>query len=109
VAVIEFGPRLIPREDQDVSNAVAAFLKQEGIDVRLDSKMVGVEKQGNLIAAKVESAGRILVDRDDKRILGVLDIMYAKAPYTVIQRAMHIHPTVSEFIPTMLDKLKPLQ
>jgi pyruvate/2-oxoglutarate dehydrogenase complex dihydrolipoamide dehydrogenase (E3) component len=66
---------------------------------------------------------KILVDRDSKQILGasflglegdevihcVLDIMYTKAPYTVIQRAMHIHPTVSEFIPTMMDQLKPLQ
>jgi len=66
---------------------------------------------------------KILVDRDSKRILGasllglsgdevihsILDVMYAKAPYTVIQRAMHIHPTVSEFIPTMLGDLKPLQ
>jgi pyruvate/2-oxoglutarate dehydrogenase complex dihydrolipoamide dehydrogenase (E3) component len=66
---------------------------------------------------------KILVDRESKRILGasflglagdevihsVLDVMYAKAPYTVIQRAMHIHPTVSEFIPTMLGDLKPLQ
>jgi uncharacterized membrane protein YecN with MAPEG domain len=34
--------------------------------------------------------------------------MYAKAPYTVLQRAMHIHPTVSEFIPTMLEDLAPL-
>jgi uncharacterized membrane protein YecN with MAPEG domain len=34
--------------------------------------------------------------------------MYAKAPYTVIQRAVHIHPTVSELIPTMLADLKPL-
>jgi hypothetical protein len=33
--------------------------------------------------------------------------MYAKAPYTVIQRAVHIHPTVSELIPTMLEDLKP--
>jgi pyruvate/2-oxoglutarate dehydrogenase complex dihydrolipoamide dehydrogenase (E3) component len=63
------------------------------------------------------------VDRDSEQILGasflglsgdeaihcVLDVMYAKAPYTVIQRAMHIHPTVSEFIPTMLGDLKPLQ
>jgi pyruvate/2-oxoglutarate dehydrogenase complex dihydrolipoamide dehydrogenase (E3) component len=264
VTVIEFGPRLISREDDDVSQAVAGFLKEEGIDVRLDSKMIGVEKQRNSIAAKIESTGRIsqisgthllvaigrrpntddlgvdkagiatdargyilvddqlrtnisgiwamgdcngrgafthtswndfeivaanlldndqrrvsdritayalytdpplgragmteaevrnmgksalistmamkdvmrayergetkgfmkiLVDRDNKQILGasflglegdevihcVLDIMYAKAPYTVIQRAMHIHPTVSEFIPTMMDKLKPLQ
>ena len=264
VTVIEFGPRLVSREDEDVSHAIAGFLKEEGIDVRVDSKMVSVEKQGNLIAAKVESTGRIsqiagthllvatgrrpntdelgldkagittdthgyiqvddqlrtnvsgiwamgdcngrgafthtsyndfeivaanlldndhrrvsdritayalytdpplgragmteaevcktgksalistmamkdvmrayergetkgfmkiLVDRDNKQILGasflglegdevihcVLDIMYAKAPYTVIQHAMHIHPTVSEFIPTMMDKLKPLQ
>jgi pyruvate/2-oxoglutarate dehydrogenase complex dihydrolipoamide dehydrogenase (E3) component len=264
VTVIEFGPRLISREDDDVSQTVAGFLTEEGIDVRVDSKMIGVEKQGNSIVAKVESTGRvsqiagthllvatgrrpntddlgldkagiatdargyilvddqlrtstsgiwamgdcngrgafthtswndfeivaanlldndqrrvsdritayalytdpplgragmteaevrktgksalistmamkdvirayergetkgfmkILVDRDNKQILGasflglegdevihcVLDIMYAKAPYTVIQRAMHIHPTVSEFIPTMMDKLKPLQ
>jgi pyruvate/2-oxoglutarate dehydrogenase complex dihydrolipoamide dehydrogenase (E3) component len=264
VTVIELGPRLISREDEDVSHAVADFLKEEGIDVRVGSKMVGVEKQGNSIAAKVESTGRvsqitgthmlvatgrrpntddlgldragiatdarghivvddqlrtnisgiwamgdcngrgafthtswndfeivaanlldndqrrvsdritayalytdpplgragmteaevrktgkpalistmamkdvtrayergeakgfmkILVDRDSKQILGasflgfegdevihcVLDIMYAEAPYTVVQRAMHIHPTVSEFIPTMMDRLKPLQ
>jgi pyruvate/2-oxoglutarate dehydrogenase complex dihydrolipoamide dehydrogenase (E3) component len=264
VSVIELGPRLIPREDQDISQTVAGFLKDEGIDVRVDSKIIGVERQGNSIAVKIESAGRIsriagshilvatgrrpntddlgldkagiaadargyiqvddqlrtnisgiwaigdcngrgafthtsyndfeivaanlldndqrrvsdritayalytdpplgragmteaevrktgksalistlamkdvirayergetrgfmkiLVDRDNKQILGasflglegdevihcVLDIMYAKAPYTVIQRAMHIHPTVSEFIPTMMDKLKPLQ
>jgi pyruvate/2-oxoglutarate dehydrogenase complex dihydrolipoamide dehydrogenase (E3) component len=264
VTVIELGQRLIPREDEDVSQAVAGFLKEEGIDVRVNSEVVGVEKQGNSIVAKVESSGRvsqiagthllvatgrrpntddlglhkagigtnargyilvddqlrtnisniwamgdcngqgafthtswndfeivaanlldkdqrrvsdritayalytdpplgragmteaevrkmgksalistmvmkdvmrayergetkgfmkILVDRDNKQILGasflglegdevihcVLDIMYAKAPYTVIQRAMHIHPTVSEFIPTMMDKLKPLQ
>jgi pyruvate/2-oxoglutarate dehydrogenase complex dihydrolipoamide dehydrogenase (E3) component len=264
VTVIELGPRLIAREDADVSQAVADFLKDEGIDVRLDSKVIGVEKQGNAIGVKIESAGKtsqvagthvlvaigrrpntddlgldkagiatdkhgyiqvdnqlrtkvsgiwamgdcngrgafthtswndfeivaanlldsdqrrvsdritayalytdpplgragmteaevrktgmpalistlamedvsrayekgetkgfmkILVDRESKQILGasflglsgdeaihcVLDIMYAKAPYTVMQRAMHIHPTVSEFIPTMLGDLKPLQ
>jgi pyruvate/2-oxoglutarate dehydrogenase complex dihydrolipoamide dehydrogenase (E3) component len=264
VTVIEHGPRLISREDEDVSQAVAGFLKEEGIDVCVNSAIVGVETQGKAIAAKVESTGRvsqitgshllvatgrrpntddlgldkagigtdargyiqvddqlrtnipgvwamgdcngrgafthtswndfeivaanlldndhrrvsdritayalytdpplgragmteaevrktgkaalittmamtdvmrayergetkgfmkILVDRDSKQILGasflglegdevihcVLDIMYAKAPYTVIQRAMHIHPTVSEFIPTMMDSLKPLQ
>jgi hypothetical protein len=35
--------------------------------------------------------------------------MYAKAPYTVLQRAMHIHPTVLELIPTMPEDLQPLQ
>jgi pyruvate/2-oxoglutarate dehydrogenase complex dihydrolipoamide dehydrogenase (E3) component len=264
VTVIEHGPRLISREDADVSQAIAGFLEEEGIDVRVDSKVVGVEKQGNSIAASVEANGKIsqiagthllvatgrrpntddlgldqagiatdgrgyivvddqlrtsipgiramgdcngrgafthtswndfqivaanlldndqrrvsdritayalytdpplgragmteaevrktgkpalistvamkdvtrayergetngfmkiLVDRESKQILGasflgldgdevihsVLDIMYAKAPYTVIQRAMHIHPTVSEFIPTMMDRLRPLE
>jgi pyruvate/2-oxoglutarate dehydrogenase complex dihydrolipoamide dehydrogenase (E3) component len=65
---------------------------------------------------------KVLIDAETKMILGasllgiecdeiihsILDVMYAKAPYTVIQRAMHIHPTVSELIPTMLGDLKPL-
>jgi pyruvate/2-oxoglutarate dehydrogenase complex dihydrolipoamide dehydrogenase (E3) component len=65
---------------------------------------------------------KIAVDAESKRILGaailgtggdeaihcVLDVMYAKAPYTVMQRAVHIHPTVSELIPTLLGELKPL-
>jgi pyruvate/2-oxoglutarate dehydrogenase complex dihydrolipoamide dehydrogenase (E3) component len=264
VTVIEVGSHLVSREDPDVSQAVADFLEDEGVNVGLDSKVIGAEKQGDSIAVKVESEGKIinvagthvmvatgrrpntddlgldkagivtdahgyiqvddqlctnvsgvwamgdcngrgafthtswndfeivaanlldhdqrrvsdritayalytdpplgragmteaevrktgkpalisilamekvsrayersetkgfmkiLVDRDSKLILGasflglegdevihcVLDIMYAKAPYTVIQRAMHIHPTVSELIPTMMDNLKPLQ
>ena len=65
---------------------------------------------------------KILVDAETRKILGaavlgiggdevihsVLDVMYAGAPYTVIQRAVHIHPTVTELIPTMLGDLKPL-
>lgn len=65
---------------------------------------------------------KMLVDADNRDILGaailgtggdeiihtILDVMYAKSPYTVIQRAMHIHPTVSELIPTMLGELQPL-
>jgi pyruvate/2-oxoglutarate dehydrogenase complex dihydrolipoamide dehydrogenase (E3) component len=263
VTVIERAPHLIPREDEDVSQAIADFLKEEGIDVRLDSKVVGVDKEGTTIAVKIESAGKvsqvlgthvlvalgrrpntddlgldkagiatdarsyiqvddqlrtnvpgiwamgdcngrgafthtswndfeivaanlldndqrrvsdritayalytdpplgragmteaevrktgkpalistmamedvsrayekgetkgfmkILVDRESKQILGasllglsgdevihcILDVMYSKAPCTVLQRAMHIHPTVSEFIPTMLEDLRPL-
>jgi pyruvate/2-oxoglutarate dehydrogenase complex dihydrolipoamide dehydrogenase (E3) component len=66
---------------------------------------------------------KILVDAEDRRMLGaallgtggdevihaILDLMYAGAPYTVMQRAMHIHPTVSELLPTMLGELKPLE
>ena len=65
---------------------------------------------------------KILVDADSKKILGaaflgiegdeaihsIIDLMVAEAPYTTIGRAMHIHPTVSELIPTLLEGLKPL-
>jgi pyruvate/2-oxoglutarate dehydrogenase complex dihydrolipoamide dehydrogenase (E3) component len=65
---------------------------------------------------------KICVDSQTKQILGaailgtggdevvhvLLDVMYAKAPYTVVQRAMHIHPTVAEYLPTVLSKLEPL-
>jgi pyruvate/2-oxoglutarate dehydrogenase complex dihydrolipoamide dehydrogenase (E3) component len=44
----------------------------------------------------------------DEIIHALIDLMYADAPYTVLQRAMHIHPTVAELIPTMLGDLKPL-
>jgi pyruvate/2-oxoglutarate dehydrogenase complex dihydrolipoamide dehydrogenase (E3) component len=43
----------------------------------------------------------------DEAVHGILDTMYAKAPYTALQRAVHIHPTVSELIPTVLGELKP--
>jgi hypothetical protein len=36
----------------------------------------------------------------------LLDLMYAKAPYTVVARAMHIHPTVSEYLPGLFQSLK---
>lgn len=65
---------------------------------------------------------KIIVDEKTERILGasllgiegdeaihsILDVMYADAPYTVIRNAVHIHPTVSELIPTLLGDLKPL-
>jgi pyruvate/2-oxoglutarate dehydrogenase complex dihydrolipoamide dehydrogenase (E3) component len=73
---------------------------------------------------KGESKGfmKVVVDTDTREILGaailgvggdeavhcLLDAMYAKAPYTTVQRATHIHPTVSELIPTMLGELQPL-
>ena len=263
VTVIELGPHLTAREDEDVSRAIAEILKDEHIDIRVNSKVVAVAKQGNDIAVTVENAGtssqvvgshlllaigrrpntddlgldkagvatdsrgyiqvddqlrtnvpgiwalgdcngrgafthtsyndfeivaanlldndprrvtdritayalytdpplgragmteaevrksgrpaliatmamedvsrayekgetkgfmKILVDKETKQILGasllglsgdeaihcILDVMYARVPFTVLHRAVHIHPTVSEFIPTMLDDLKPL-
>jgi pyruvate/2-oxoglutarate dehydrogenase complex dihydrolipoamide dehydrogenase (E3) component len=62
---------------------------------------------------------KVLVDADSRRILGaailgtggdeaihaIIDTMYADVPYTVLRRAVHIHPTVAELIPTMLGEL----
>jgi pyruvate/2-oxoglutarate dehydrogenase complex dihydrolipoamide dehydrogenase (E3) component len=73
---------------------------------------------------KGESDGfmKVLVDAESKQILGasilgtsgdeaihcIIDTMYARAPYTTITHAVHIHPTVSELIPTVFEDLKPL-
>lgn len=65
---------------------------------------------------------KIVVDAETEEILGaailgvggdevihaIIDIMTAKKPYTAISRTMHIHPTVSELVPTMLQEMKPL-
>jgi pyruvate/2-oxoglutarate dehydrogenase complex dihydrolipoamide dehydrogenase (E3) component len=65
---------------------------------------------------------KVLVGAESKRILGaavlglngdevvqtLLDVMYADAPYTVVEEAMHIHPTVAEYLPTLMGNLEPL-
>ena len=73
---------------------------------------------------KGESQGfmKVVVDAESREILGaailgpggdeavhsILDVMYARKPYSLIQRAVHIHPTVAELIPTLLGDLKPM-
>jgi len=66
---------------------------------------------------------KVLIDRETRLILGaallcvegdeivhsLVDVMAARAPYTVVQRGVHIHPTISELIPTMLGSLQPLE
>lgn len=73
-------------------------------------------------AGETQGFMKVLVDADTSELLGaailglngdeivhsMLDVMYAKKPYTTIQRAVHIHPTVSELIPTLLGNLRPL-
>jgi pyruvate/2-oxoglutarate dehydrogenase complex dihydrolipoamide dehydrogenase (E3) component len=65
---------------------------------------------------------KVTVDANTQKILGaaiigpgadeaihcILDVMYAGAPYQTLQRAVHIHPTVSELIPTILGEMRPL-
>lgn len=73
-------------------------------------------------AGETQGFMKVLVDADSKLLLGaailglngdevvhaLLDVMAAGQPYTAISRTMHIHPTVSELVPTLLQQLKPL-
>src|SRR5690606_16229246 len=73
--------------------------------------------------SETEGFMKVLVDAETKQFLGAsifgLDgdevvhaisvLMYAKAPYTVLQNAVHIHPTVTELLPTVLGSLEPLK
>ena len=73
-------------------------------------------------AGETQGFMKVLVDADSGLLLGaailglngdevvhsLLDVMYAKRPYSTIQRAVHIHPTVSELVPTLLGNLQPL-
>jgi pyruvate/2-oxoglutarate dehydrogenase complex dihydrolipoamide dehydrogenase (E3) component len=86
--------------------------------------LVGSLPMANVSRAyeKGETLGlmKLIVDGDTKEILGaailgvggdevvhsILDLMYAKAPYTILQQTVHIHPTVAEFTPVLLGTLK---
>ena len=73
-------------------------------------------------AGETQGFMKVLVDADSQRLLGaailgmngdevihsLLDVMAAGLPYTVISRAVHIHPTVSELVPTLLQQLRPV-
>lgn len=74
-------------------------------------------------AGETQGFMKVLVDAESKRLLGaailgmngdevvhtLLDVMAADRPYTTISRAMHIHPTVAELVPTLLQQLQPLR
>ncbi len=94
---------------------------------KYDAIVIGAGQAGPALVARLareagETQGfmKVLVDADSKELLGaallglnadevvhtLLDVMYAKKPFTTILRAVHIHPTVSELIPTLLGNLE---
>jgi pyruvate/2-oxoglutarate dehydrogenase complex dihydrolipoamide dehydrogenase (E3) component len=97
-------------------------------EARASGRRVLVGKRPMTRVARARERGethgfiKVIVDGDTKELLGaailgvegdevvhlVADVMYARAPYTVISRAVHIHPTVSELVPTTLQSLVPL-
>ncbi len=74
-------------------------------------------------AGETQGFMKVLVDAQTQQILGAallglnadevihlfVDTMAARQPYTTLRRTMHVHPTVSELVPTLLSDLKPLQ
>lgn len=129
---------LIDGERRRVSDRIQAYalfidppLGRAGMteaDVRASGRAARVGVRPMMTVARAVEKGetegfmKVLVDAGNGHILGaailgtggdevvhaILDVMYAKSPYTLIQRAMHIHPTVSELVPTLLGDLKPL-
>ncbi|HEY6820406.1 MAG TPA: FAD-containing oxidoreductase [Burkholderiales bacterium] len=130
---------LFDRDERRISDRIQAYalfidppLGRAGMtetEARKSGKRLLVGKMAMAHVGRAREAGetqgfmKIVVDAASKQVLGaailglngdeivhsILDVMYADKPYTTIQRAMHIHPTVSELIPTLLGKLKPVQ
>lgn len=130
---------LLDQDNRKVSDRISAYalytdppLARIGLSVKeareLGRKvLIGEMKMSRVGRARErgETTGfmNVLIDAESKKILGatlfgieadevihcLLDVMYSGQAYTVIQRAVHIHPTVSELIPTLLGDLKPLK
>ena len=89
-----------------------------GLKAKMTMQAVGRARE----AGETQGFMKVLVDAESQRLLGasilglngdevvhsLLDVMAADRPYTVISRAVHIHPTVTELVPTLLQKLRPL-
>jgi len=101
-----------------MSEGEARKAGRRALVAKLDMKRVGRAKE----RSETQGFLKLVVDADTKRILGaamlgieadeivqsILGLMYADAPCTVIERAMYIHPTVSEFLPTLVGRLEPV-
>jgi pyruvate/2-oxoglutarate dehydrogenase complex dihydrolipoamide dehydrogenase (E3) component len=90
----------------------------KALSAKLPMSSVGRARQ------RGETAGfmKVVVDAATSRILGgailgiggdevvhvLLGVMNSDAPFTAISRAVHIHPTVAEYLPTLMGELKPL-
>ena len=101
-----------------MSEAEAAASGKRLLCARMPMQRVGRARE----AGETQGFMKVIVDADSQLILGtailglngdevvhsLLDLMAAQQPYTVISRAVHIHPTVTELVPTLLQQLKPV-
>ena len=101
-----------------MSETEAVASSQRVLRAKMPMQRVGRARE----AGETQGFMKVLVDADSQRLMGaailglngdevvhsLLDVMAAQQPYTVISRAMHIHPTVTELVPTLLQQLRPL-
>jgi pyruvate/2-oxoglutarate dehydrogenase complex dihydrolipoamide dehydrogenase (E3) component len=104
-----------------INDAEARALMAQGrgiLRAKMPMQRVGRARE----AGETQGFMKVLVDAQTQRLLGaailglngdevvhsLLDVMAADRPYTTIARTMHIHPTVSELVPTLLQQLKPM-
>ena len=59
VTIIQRGPQLLAGEDQDIAEAVAQILKEDGVQLHLNATAEGVSRSGRTISLKVRAAGRV--------------------------------------------------
>ena len=97
-------------------------VRKSGRNVLVGKRMMAAVGRARERSDETDGFMKVFVDADTREILGgailgiggdeavqtLLPAMYAKAPYTVISRAVHIHPTVAELLPTVLQDLRPL-
>ena len=99
------GSRPIARDDEDVSATLREVLEREGVVFRFGAECVAVSRDA--AGARVG----VTCEEGDPVVIGshlLLAAMYAKLPYTVVARAVHIHSTMAELLPTTLQSLEPL-
>ena len=65
VTVVEFLPRIVPVEDEDISKELEKNLKKQGIDILTSSEVTSVDTSGNGVKAKVKTAnGEVVLEAD---------------------------------------------
>jgi dihydrolipoamide dehydrogenase len=65
VTVVEFLPRIVPVEDEDISKELEKIFKKQGIDIMTNSEVVSVESKGSGVSAKIKTKdGEITLDAD---------------------------------------------
>lgn len=96
-------------------------IKEKGLKAKVTIKSMSTIARAKEMG-ETQGLLKIFVEEKSDKILGatflgtgadeyihtIIDMMYADVPYTVLRDAVHIHPTVSELIPTMLKDLKPI-